>query len=100
MSVPPQTVAEALATVKPGGSVSVKATPVRDTVFAAGLVMVNVSEVVPLTAMPAGLKALAIDGGATAIRNTKRLIDVATQVDVPHLLSEQNAERSSRCLAA
>ena len=35
VSVPPQTVAEAFATVKPVGSVSVKATPVRATVFAA-----------------------------------------------------------------
>ncbi len=38
----------------------------------------------------------AIDGGATAIRNTNRLIEMAKLVDVPHLFSEQNADRSSR----
>jgi hypothetical protein len=68
VSVPPQTVAEELATVKPVGSVSVKATPVRDTAFAAGLVVVNVSEVVAFSAIAAGLNALAIDGGATTLR--------------------------------
>jgi hypothetical protein len=41
VKVPPQTVAEALATVRPVGSVSVKATPVSATVLAAGFVIVN-----------------------------------------------------------
>src|SRR5262249_38139503 len=46
VSVPPQTVEVALATVKPVGRVSVKATPVSETVLAAGFVIVNVSDVV------------------------------------------------------
>ena len=49
--VPPQTVAEALATVSPVGNVSVNATPVSGTAFAAGLVMVKVNEVVAFSAM-------------------------------------------------
>ena len=61
--VPPQTVAEVVAIVKPVGNVSVNATPVRAMVLAAGLVMVNVSEVVPFKAMVAGLKTFVIDGG-------------------------------------
>ena len=65
--VPPQTVAEAFATVSPVGSVSVNATPVSETALAAGFVMVNVSEVVALSAMLLGLKTLAIDGGATTL---------------------------------
>jgi hypothetical protein len=67
VSVPPQTVAVALATVKPVGSTSVNATPVSDTVFAAGFVMVKVNEVVAFSAMLVGLKTFAIDGGATTL---------------------------------
>src|SRR6478672_719620 len=67
VSVPPQTVAVAFATVRPVGSVSVNATPVSATALAAGLVMVNVSEVVAFSAMLLGLKTLAIDGGATTL---------------------------------
>src|SRR5438552_6875519 len=68
VKVPPHTVAEALATVNPVGSVSVKATPVSATVLAAGLVMVKVNEVVALSAMLVGLKTLDIVGGATTVR--------------------------------
>jgi hypothetical protein len=68
VSVPLHTVAELLATVKPVGSVSVNVTPVRATVLAGGFVMVNVKEVVPFTPIDAGLKALAIEGGATLVR--------------------------------
>jgi hypothetical protein len=46
VTVPPQTVADAFATVKPVGIVSVNATPERLTAFAVGFVIVNVSEVV------------------------------------------------------
>jgi hypothetical protein len=67
VSVPPQTVAEALATLKPVGNVSVKATPANATAFAAGLVIVNVSEVVAFKAIFAGLKTFAIVGGATTL---------------------------------
>lgn len=67
VSVPPQTVAVALATVSPVGKVSVNATPVSASTFAAGLVMVNVSEVVPFTLIDAGLNTLAMDGGASTL---------------------------------
>src|ERR1700760_146872 len=67
VTVPPQIEAEAVATVSPVGRVSVNATPVRLTAFADGFVMVNVKDVVALSAMPVGLKALAIDGGATTL---------------------------------
>ena len=65
VSVPPQTVAEALATVRPVGRVSVNATPESATVLAAGFVMVKVSEVVAFSAIVDGLNTFAIDGGAT-----------------------------------
>ena len=55
----------ALATVSPVGSVSVNATPVSGIMFAAGLVMVKVSEVVAFSAIVEGLNAFAIDGGAS-----------------------------------
>ena len=65
VTVPPQSVADALPTVSPVGSVSVKATPVNDKALAAGLVMVKVKEVVAFSAMAAGLNALAMEGGAS-----------------------------------
>src|SRR5437879_3964485 len=64
----------ALATVRPVGSVSVNATPVNATVLAAGLVMVNVSEVVAFSAMVFGLKTLAIEGGATTVNTAVLLV--------------------------
>src|SRR5258707_945439 len=67
VNVPPHTVAEALATVSPVGSVSVKATPVKAAALAAGLVMVKVSEVVAFRAIVDGLKTLAIEGGASTV---------------------------------
>ena len=64
VAVPPQLFVSPLgvATTNPAGSVSVKATPVSATVFAAGFVMVNVSVVMPLNTMVVGLNAFAIDG--------------------------------------
>src|SRR5437899_9736137 len=73
VSVPPQTVDEALATVRPTGSVSENATPVSATVLAAGFVIVKVSDVVAFIAIVDGLKALTIDGGATTV-NTAVLL--------------------------
>jgi len=46
VSVPPQTEDVPFATVSPVGRVSVKATPVSGSTFAAGFVIVKVSEVV------------------------------------------------------
>ena len=82
VSVPPQIVAEALATVRPVGRVSVNATPVRATVFAAGLVMVNVSEVVAFRAMLVGLNTFAIDGGATTLTLAEAVPPVPPSVEV------------------
>jgi hypothetical protein len=86
VSVPPQTVADAFATVSPAGNVSVKATPVSATAFAAGFVIVNVSEVVAFKAMLLGLKALAIDGGATTLIEAEAVPPVPPSVEVTALV--------------
>src|SRR5258708_21727867 len=65
VSVPPHTVADALATVNPVGSVSVNATPVNGSGFAPGLVMVKVSDVVAFSVMVDGLNTFAMEGGAS-----------------------------------
>ncbi len=65
VSVPPQGVAVPFATVRPVGSVSVNPTPVSATGFPAGLVMVNVRDVVPLRAIVEEPNAFAIEGGAS-----------------------------------
>ena len=82
VSVPPQTVAEALATVSPVGSVSVNATPVSATAFAAGLVIVKVRDVVAFSAMLEGLKTLAIDGGPTTLIEAEAVPPVPPSVEV------------------
>src|SRR5258708_29040035 len=74
VSVPPQTVAEAFATVSPVGNVSVKATPVADVVFAAGLVIVNCRLVVAFKEIVVGLNNLAIDNGAVTVRTAVLLV--------------------------
>ena len=65
VSVPPQTEDVPFCTVRPVGSVSVNATPVSGSTFAAGLVIVKVSEVVAFSEIVEGLKTLAMDGGAS-----------------------------------
>ncbi len=82
VSVPPQTVAEALATVNPVGSVSVNATPVSATALAAGLVIVKVSEVVAFKAMLLGLNTLAMDGGASTLMLAEAVPPVPPSVEV------------------
>ena len=82
VSVPPQTVAEAFATVSPVGSVSVKATPVSGSTFAAGFVIVKVSEVVAFTAIVEGLNTLAIDGGASTLTLAVAVPPVPPSVEV------------------
>jgi len=57
-----------VATTKPVGSVSLNATPLSATVLPVGLVIVNVSALVPFTGMELGLNPLAIDGGATTVK--------------------------------
>ncbi len=75
VNVPPHTVVVPLATVRPVGSVSLNATPASATVLAAGLVMVNVRDVVALRAIDAGLNTLAIEGGATTVRMAGLLLE-------------------------
>ena len=82
VKVPPQTVAEAFATVRPAGSVSVNATPVSGSTLAAGLVMVKVSEVVAFRAMLLGLNTLAIDGGASTLMLAEAVPPVPPSVEV------------------
>src|SRR5689334_10004123 len=82
VSVPPQTVAEALATVRPVGSVSVKATPVSGSTLAAGLVMVKVKDVVAFNAIVEGLKTFAIEGGASTLTLAVAVPPVPPSVEV------------------
>src|SRR6266852_3631543 len=77
VSVPPQIVAELLATVKPVGSVSVNPTPVSATGFVAGLVMVNVRDVVPFRATVEEPNAFAIEGGPSTARLAVLLVPPA-----------------------
>src|SRR5215471_12049432 len=68
-AVPPQLLVKpfGVATTNPVGSVSLNATPLFATVFATGLVIVNVSVLVPFSGIELGLNALAIDGGPTTV---------------------------------
>jgi hypothetical protein len=82
VNVPPHTVADALATVRPVGRVSLIATPVSGSGFPVGLVMVNVSELVALRAIPAGLKTFANEGGASAFTDAEAVPPVPPSVEV------------------
>ena len=82
VTVPPQTAAVAFATVSPVGSVSVKATPVSGSRLAAGLVIVKVSDVVPLIGIVVGLNDFAIDGGASTLIEADAVPPVPPSVDV------------------
>jgi hypothetical protein len=73
--------APVVGTVSPAGRVSVTPTPVSPT-LAFGFVMVKVSDVVPLTAMFAAPKDLAIDGGATTVRLAEAVVPVPPSVEV------------------
>jgi hypothetical protein len=89
VNVPPQTVADADATVKPVGSVSENPTPVSARVFAVGFVIANVKEVVAFGATPVGLNPLVIDGGATTARDADAVPPVPPSVEetVPVVLA-------------
>ena len=69
VTTPPQELASpfGVATTIPAGSASVNATPVSATVFAAGFVIVNVSEVDPFNETLAAPNAFAIEGGASTV---------------------------------
>ena len=81
-SVPPHCGIVALLTVSPAGIASVNPTPVSETVFAAGLVIVKVKDEVPFTAMVVGLNAFAIDGGATTVTEAEAVAPLPPSVDV------------------
>jgi len=87
VSVPPHTVADAFATVKPVGNVSVNATPVNASTFAAGLVIVKVNEVVAFSAIVFGLNTLAIDGGASTFTLADAVPPVPPSVEVTLLVA-------------
>jgi hypothetical protein len=84
VAVPPQLFVSpfGVATTRPVGSVSVNATPFSAPVLAAGLVMVNVSEVVPFRGIAAAPKALAIEGGATTLSEAEAVPPVPPSVEV------------------
>ncbi len=84
VAVPPQVLVRPLgvATTRPAGRVSVKATPVSAAVLAAGLVMVKVSEVVPFSGTAGAPKALAIDGGASTLMLVEAVPPVPPSVEV------------------
>jgi hypothetical protein len=82
-NVPPQLVDASgeLATTSPEGKTSVKATPVN-WFDAFGLVMVNVSVVVPFSAMLGAPKAFEIDGGDSTVRLADAVVPVPPSVEV------------------
>jgi len=84
VAVPPQVFERpfGVETTSPVGNVSVNATPVSATAFAAGLVMVKVSVVVPFNGMVAAPNAFAIDGGATTSMLAEAVPPVPPSVDV------------------
>src|SRR5262249_8410842 len=83
VKVPPQEVLApgVAATCNPEGSESVNATPVSDTVEL-GLVMVNVSVVVPLRAMLDEPNPLLIEGGATTVMLADAVLPLPPLVEV------------------
>jgi hypothetical protein len=73
-------------TTSPAGKVSLYATPVWATEFAAGLVIVNVSVETPLNEIVVGLNALAIAGGATTAMLANAVPPVPPSVEVTALV--------------
>ncbi len=71
-----------VATNNPDGNVSVKAIPVSDAAFAAGFVIVKLSEVVPFIRMLDAPNALEIDGGADTLRVAAAVAPIPPSVEV------------------
>src|SRR5882724_622054 len=84
VAVPPHVLVKpfGVAITRPAGKASVNATPVSATAFAPGLVMVKVSDVVPLRGTEAAPNALAIDGGATTLMLADAVPPIPPSVDV------------------
>jgi len=68
------------------GRVSVNATPACPTVLAAGLVIVNVSDVVAFRLIADGLNAFAMEGGATTVMLAEAAKPVPPSVEVTALV--------------
>jgi len=73
-------------TTRPAGKLSLNATPVSVTVFAAGLTIVKVSVVLPLSAIDPMTKAFAIDGGATTVTDADAALPVPPSFEVTGLV--------------
>ena len=88
VEVPPQLDVRPLgvATTRPEGSVSLKATPASATELATGLLMVKVKLLVPFKGIVVGLKALAIKGGATTTMLADAVPPLPASVDVTALV--------------
>jgi hypothetical protein len=84
VAVPPHVLVRLLgvATTRFTGKLSVKATPFSCTVFAAGLVIVIVSVETPPGTIEVGLKALAIDGGATTVIEAVAVLPVPWSLEI------------------
>jgi hypothetical protein len=90
VTAPPQVLLSAFGveTISPAGNVSVKATPVSATEFAAGFVIVRVNTEFVFAEIDAGANAFAITGGATAPRLAEAVPPVppSTEVTFPVVL--------------
>jgi hypothetical protein len=89
VTVPPQFPVRPLgvATTMPAGIGSLNATPLRAAVFPAGFVIMNVSEVVPFSAMFPVPNPLAIDGGPTTAVLADAVVPVPPSVEVTALVT-------------
>lgn len=83
VAVPPQVFVSpfGVATTIPIGNVSENARPASATEFAAGFVIVNVSDVVPFSGIFAAPKAFAIEGGVTTFTLADAVPPVPPSVD-------------------
>ncbi len=84
VAVPPQVLVSPLgvATTRPAGRLSVKATPVSGIVLAAGLVIVKLSEVEPFSAMAAAPNDLVMVGGVATLMLAVAVLPVPPLVEV------------------
>src|SRR5262249_59718472 len=83
VAVPPQALLRlgVEATTRPAGRLSVKAMPVSVT-FVFGLLMLNVSDVVPFSGMLATANALVIEGGVATVKVAVAVLPAPPLVEV------------------
>jgi hypothetical protein len=84
VAVPPQELVSPLGveTTKPAGKASVNATPVSETTFAAGFVIVKLKDVEPFTGTLAAPKDFAITGGLATVRFALAVLPVPPFVEL------------------